>query len=821
MSEVPPVYRSRLDPNRTSLAQRAGASVASEQAVERALDWLARHQDADGRWDGGTSRFKDGSVFENDDSFTLHCPAGEVCFGECYYWEADTALTGLSLLAYLGAGYTHVDGKYARTVGKGLEFLRQSQKADGDLRGPSLAVGMYCHSMATLALCEAYALTGDARLRAPVERAVDFLVRSRAKDGLAWRYSPGAPTGDTSILGWAVMALKSAKTVGIPIPPPTQAGILEWLKKVSTGRDGGLALYQPNEKGTPTMTAEAWACRQFLEVGGPGPASDEAAAFLIRNPSDRGELNIYYLYYGTLAMYQHGGDAWSTWNARVRDEVVRRQRVKGHMAGSWDPDDSPYGTKGGRIYGTALATLTLEVYYRFLRLYEPSTVAPVAPKPTDGGHAPGRASSPAPAGALGDPDSRPRNRQRLVPKSFGVYNRRRRPDWRLARRARELARDEVLRPSAGGGALDVSTVLPLIWAQAPTAGSTPDPGHGHRCQLDAAAGLAGAPAVVREPDAFEARRDVRADLGRPLGVAARPGGPPGGRPGAPGAGAGDRATARRAGPRPAALGGARPVPAVGAAAGAGRRRLGARLDRQPDLLVQRRDRPGRRDPPDQGAAALRRGPEPGLPRGDDPAARRGRPGPDDPAAGRGGDCAVPVLDRPLGLGNPAADVDPPPVVAMGDDRVGEHRALCPLPVREPGDRQLRAAAGRLHGPGGGGGADADGPGRRRARGLGAGRAAQRRPGRHRGGGARRPRRLPPDPGGGRGVPAGVPGEVRRGRGLADCSRISRRATPRIPGWPRTSAGNWAGAWSTSRAPRSRSPACSGRWPGAGGRRAKP
>ena len=51
------------------------------------------------------------------------------------------------------------------------------------------------------------------------------------------------------------------------------------------------------------------------------------------------------------------------------------------MAGSWDPDDSPYGSMGGRIYGTALATLTLEVYYRFLRLYEPSPAKPVAPRP--------------------------------------------------------------------------------------------------------------------------------------------------------------------------------------------------------------------------------------------------------------------------------------------------------------------------------------------------------------------------------------------------------------------------------------------------------
>ncbi len=384
LAEVPPVYRSRLDPNRTSTAQRAGASAASELAVERALDWLARHQDLDGRWDGGTSRYKDGGVAGNDDSFTIHCPAGEVCFGECYYPEADTALTGLSLLAYLGAGYTHLDGKYARTVGNGLAFLQQSQKDDGDLRGPSLAVGMYCHSMATLALCEAYALTGDPKLRDPVERAVAFLVRARSANGMAWRYSPGAPDSDTSILGWAVMALKSAKTVGIPIPGPTQAGILEWLGKVAQGSEGGLARYQPGEKVTPTMTAEAWACRQFLEVGGPGPASDEAAAFLAQHPTDGGgEFNAYYLYYGTLAMYQHGGNAWSTWNARVRDQVVGRQKLQGHAAGSWDPDDSRYGTKGGRIYGTALATLTLEVYYRFLRLYEPAPAVPIAPRPAD------------------------------------------------------------------------------------------------------------------------------------------------------------------------------------------------------------------------------------------------------------------------------------------------------------------------------------------------------------------------------------------------------------------------------------------------------
>ena len=163
----------------------------------------------------------------------MHCPAGEVCFGECAYWEADTALTGLALLTYLGAGYTHTQGRYLETVGKGFNFLIAEQKSDGDLRGRSQVVGMYCHAMATLALCEGYALTGDNRLRDAATRGIAFLVRARARDGLAWRYVPGAAVGDTSILGWVVMGLKSAKECGIPIPDEASVrkGTLTWLER--------------------------------------------------------------------------------------------------------------------------------------------------------------------------------------------------------------------------------------------------------------------------------------------------------------------------------------------------------------------------------------------------------------------------------------------------------------------------------------------------------------------------------------------------------------------------------------------------------------
>jgi hypothetical protein len=73
----------------------------------------------------------------------------------------------------------------------------------------------------------------------------------------------------------------------------------------------------------------------------------------------------YYLWYNcTLAMFQAGGEPWDRWNPIVRDTIINLQRHDGCARGSWDPS-SKWGRTGGRIYTTALAVLTLEVYYRY------------------------------------------------------------------------------------------------------------------------------------------------------------------------------------------------------------------------------------------------------------------------------------------------------------------------------------------------------------------------------------------------------------------------------------------------------------------------
>jgi len=282
--------------------------------------------------------------------------------------RADTAVTGLTLLAFLASGHTHLDGHYREEVRRGLEYLLRTQAADGNLAGDAAVYEfMYCHGMATCALSEAYGMTRDTRLREPVRRALAYAINAQDPVGGGWRYRPG-DAGDTSQLGWQLMALKSGELAGFPIPDKTRQGIVRYLQSVASGEHGGRASYRPGEQTTRTMTAEALVCRQFLGLPPEHPAESEAGAYLLGELPGEGLFNLYYWYYATLGMYQLQGDAWQRCIDALRTAVARRQVKVGALAGSWDTDYL-WGGYGGRLYTTALATLTIEVYYRFLPLY--------------------------------------------------------------------------------------------------------------------------------------------------------------------------------------------------------------------------------------------------------------------------------------------------------------------------------------------------------------------------------------------------------------------------------------------------------------------
>ncbi len=146
----------------------------SRAAIERGLDFLARVQLDDGRW-----RFDDlrGAIDPEAEPVSI---------------RADVAATGLALLAFLGAGHDHVDGRYCRTVDDALQFLIHAQQQNGELfvddgRPAGLVTRFYGHGIATLALAEAYGMTGDPQLVGPSQRALDYLAKTQHPQKGGWR----------------------------------------------------------------------------------------------------------------------------------------------------------------------------------------------------------------------------------------------------------------------------------------------------------------------------------------------------------------------------------------------------------------------------------------------------------------------------------------------------------------------------------------------------------------------------------------------------------------------------------------------------------
>lgn len=353
--QVPAIYRLRMAPDRSARAQLHGGTRETEEAVKAALAWMADNQAPDGHWDARSH----GAGKE------LHV-AGRDRRGAGV--QADTGITGLALLAFLASGHTHQDGLYKTNVLRGLQYLLNQQAGDGNLGGKASTYAfMYCHAMATFALSEAYGMTGDERLRDPVYRAVSYTVAAQDPTGGGWRYKPGDP-GDTSQLGWQLMALRSAELAGIPVPTRCRDLAKRFIDSVSSGHYGGLAAYRSVEAVSRPMTAEALSCRTFLGMSPTHPAGREAGDYLLGELPGDGPPNYYYWYYATLGMYYLQGAHWEQWNYALQKTLTSRQQKNGPLAGSWDPD-TVWGGYGGRVYTTALATLSLEVYYRFLPLY--------------------------------------------------------------------------------------------------------------------------------------------------------------------------------------------------------------------------------------------------------------------------------------------------------------------------------------------------------------------------------------------------------------------------------------------------------------------
>ncbi len=273
----------------------------------------------------------------------------------------------------MGAGHTHrSDVRFQGNVDKGLKYLVSQMKRSrdgGDLRGQVVSnEGMYAQAIATLALCEAYGLTQDEKLLEPAQQAVNFIVFAQDPKKGGWRYSPHEP-GDTTVTGWQVMALKSARSSGLKVPSRTLTAAGKFLDTVQA--HGGSRYGYVSSDSTPPMTAIGLLCRMYLGWKQNTPALKRGVQFLSHTGPSLGD--IYYDYYATQVLHHWGGPEWKKWNEALRDQLIQSQARAGDAFGSWKPTGDRGAAAGGRLYQTCLSIMTLEVYYRYLPLYQKET----------------------------------------------------------------------------------------------------------------------------------------------------------------------------------------------------------------------------------------------------------------------------------------------------------------------------------------------------------------------------------------------------------------------------------------------------------------
>lgn len=343
-----------------------GVGTKPQTGIGGGLSWLVRQQEKGGNW-----KLHEG-----------YPDAGERTI------RTDTGATALALLAFLGDGHTTNSGQHAKVVSKGIAWLKANQKANGDFHDHEelgRQTAFYAHSQATIAMCEAYALTNDFSLKAPCEKAVKFLMASQHPQNGGWRYQPqnGLSMGDLSVTGWALMALHSARMAKIDVPVDNFERASLFLDSVSE-QNGSRFKYQPNdpfEKVSVAMTAEGLLCRQWLGWPKDHPPQKEALSYLVSDENQPfwlpGRRNVYAWYYTAQALHNVGGSQWEAWYQNVSKLILANQQLgSGEISGSWHPNKPPgsneeYAGKGGRLYLTTLCLLVLETPIRHAAIYEP------------------------------------------------------------------------------------------------------------------------------------------------------------------------------------------------------------------------------------------------------------------------------------------------------------------------------------------------------------------------------------------------------------------------------------------------------------------
>ncbi len=368
----PPAVRvlgHRKDPIREALrTANGGGGMEFAKGINNGLNFLVSKQEKDGGWpvsiipgsqpQGDTAEFKWGRV----------------------------GVSSLSLLAFMGDGHiwnreeTGARSAFADNLKRGIKFLVLSQDETGRI-GANDHHFMYNHGMATLALCEAAALSGDSELKEHAAKAVAFIVKSQAKHG-GWDYYgvASSETDDISVSSWEVQALAAAREIGLDVPAETFEKALDFYTKL-TKADRGVYNFQLDDG--QYLPSRAGMVLMIRELLGDKPAKPDIKALSARlltampkvkaewgrgwNPAtakdalERAKFDPYMLYFCTEGIFFVGGKDWEEWNGTVCKGILTMQDIDG----AWRANDG-YSKQGGTCYGTALCILALQSHHRII-----------------------------------------------------------------------------------------------------------------------------------------------------------------------------------------------------------------------------------------------------------------------------------------------------------------------------------------------------------------------------------------------------------------------------------------------------------------------
>jgi len=321
-------------------ARRFGMPRGTDRDIIAALRWLKKVQKPDGSWS----------------SQEWGCGANK-----------DAGVSGLALLAFLGFGCTDKHPtEFAPTVRKAVAYLlkRQNNGWFGER--------MYTQGICTMALAETYGMKiGGSKVKKAAQHAIDYIARIQPEGG---GFSYGGGGNDTSVTGFNLQAIKAALNVGLSVSPDTLAKSERFLRRCLNA-DYSTSYQAGQGGGKPSMTAASLTGRLFLGHKRTARDCTGQAQWLTANNKHvqiaRQANNLYTIYYMSLSMFNMGRNYWKGWNKAFNAPLRARQEKKGPNKGSWPNGGFAYGGHGGRVYTTAMAVLSLEVYFRYERVDSP------------------------------------------------------------------------------------------------------------------------------------------------------------------------------------------------------------------------------------------------------------------------------------------------------------------------------------------------------------------------------------------------------------------------------------------------------------------